>query len=246
MKNRNETPRKDDTIPYPVRINRYLALTGVSTRRAAEELILAGKVDINGRRAVLTDRVSENDSVVVREGKRKTYHYIAYSKKRGVLTHSPQRPGERAIADVLPIQGVFPVGRLDKDSEGLIILTDDGRITERLLSSRFDHEKEYEVVLQERVRNDMIENLEKGVVLDDGPAKPRHVVKTDRNTLSMTITEGRKHQVRRMLTAVGGTVVGLRRVRIMNIRLGNLAPGSFRHLRDDERKEFLSALGLDR
>ncbi len=236
--------KKKDVIPYPVRINRYLALTGISTRRAAEELILSRKVTINNRVAVLTDRVLQGDEVVVKGFKPKSYRYIAHNKKRGILTHSEKGHDAKAIADVITTPGIYPVGRLDKESEGLIILTDDGRITERLLSPRFDHQKEYLVTVQERLRNDMIEALERGIIIEDGPTKPCTIVKKGPNVISMTITEGRKHQIRRMLTAVGGTVIALKRVRIMNITLGTLAPGASRNISGQEKTEFLSSLGL--
>ena len=180
--------KKKDTIPYPVRINRYLALTGVATRRNAEELIVKGKVTINNRKAVLTDRVLQGDEVVVSGHKPKAYRYIAYNKKRGILTHSLPNHKDKSIADVMPTLGIYPIGRLDKDSEGLIILTDDGRITERLLSPRFDHEKEYLVTVQERLRNDMIESMERGLVIEDGPTKPCRIVKKGPNVISMSIT----------------------------------------------------------
>lgn len=231
-------------IPYPVRINRYLALTGVSTRRGAEDLIRSGKVSINGRTAVLPDRVNEGDTVNVSGVEKRNYRYFAYHKPRGIITHSPQNRGEKSIADVAGIPGVFPVGRLDKMSEGLIILTDDGRVTDRLLSPRHEHEKEYIVTIREQIRPDMIHVLEKGPVLEDGPTKPCTVKKLSDTTLSITLTEGRKHQVRRMLSAVSGTVTALKRVRIMDIRLGTLPSGKHRKLAGEELNHFLSGIGL--
>lgn len=235
---------KKTEIPYPVRINRYLALRGVSTRRGAEEIIRAGKVLINGRPAVLTDRVNEDDEVTLSGMEKRKFRYFAYHKPRGIITHSPQNPGERSIADIAGIPAVFPIGRLDKASEGLIILTDDGRVTERLLSPKSGHEKEYVVTVRERIRPDMIRDLEKGPVLEDGPTKPCLVEQRDANTLVMTITEGRKHQVRRMLDAVGGTVTSLRRIRVMEVRLGSLPAGSARKIKGEELHVFLSDLGL--
>lgn len=231
-------------IPYPVRINRYLALTDVSTRRGAEELIRAGKVSINGRKAVLTDRVNEGDNVVVSGTEKRNYRYFAYHKPKGIITHSPQNRGEKSIANVADIPDVFPVGRLDKASEGLIILTDDGRITERLLSPKHKHEKEYLVTIRENIRPDMIRKLTAGPRLEDGPTKPCAVKKIDKQTLSITLTEGRKHQVRRMLEAVGGTVTALKRIRIMDIRLDALPSGKHRKLTGDELRRFLNLLGL--
>src|SRR5687768_8224765 len=120
---------------FPIRINKYLALEKHSTRRGADELITKGTVFINGVLAKLGDMVQEGDKVDVkyRSGKKKELVYIAYNKPRGVVTHS-KAEGEKEIKDLVPVKGVFPVGRLDKDSSGLIILTNDGRVTDRLLS----------------------------------------------------------------------------------------------------------------
>lgn len=240
MENRPER----EAIPFPVRINRYLALKGVATRRAAEKFIEEGKVIINGRKAVLTDRVKEDDIVTVKSIPKRTYRYFAYHKPRGILTHSPKSKAERAIADVVDIRGIFPVGRLDKDSEGLLILTDDGRVTDRLLSPRFDHEKEYVATIQERTRPDMIARLAAGPMLEDGPSKPCRAFSRGAHRVTVILTEGRKHQVRRMLSAVGGTVTALERIRIMNIELGTLPVGEYRPITGEEKEAFLSALGL--
>jgi 16S rRNA U516 pseudouridylate synthase RsuA-like enzyme len=137
----------EESIPFPVRINRYLALRGLTTRKAADGLIAAGRVLVNGQPATLGMKVNAEDSVEIQgEVRTKPYRYIAYYKPRGIITHSPVRK-EKSIADIFPEKGVFPIGRLDKASEGLILLTDDGRVTERLLHPRFVHEKEYEVIL---------------------------------------------------------------------------------------------------
>ena len=245
MKPPKKEPMPTSTgIPFPVRINRYLALTGVATRRAAEALIVAKKVLINDRPALLTDRVTAKDKVVVVSVPTRRFRYFAYNKPRGIVTHSPQNPGEKAIADVAGLPGVFPIGRLDKSSEGLMILTDDGRVTERLLSPRFEHEKEYIVTVREDVRPDMLARLADGPMLEDGPTKPCRAVSRGAHTIALTITEGRKHQVRRMLDAVNGTVTSLRRVRIMGVHLGNLPSGAHREFRGEDREKFLSSLGL--
>jgi len=121
-----------DKPEYPMRINKYLASKRYCTRREADEIIEKGKVLINGKRAALGDKVSEKDVVEVKF-RQKKYRYFAYNKPRGIITHSPQGE-EEDIAMKVPLEGVFPVGRLDKDSYGLIILTDDGRITDKLLN----------------------------------------------------------------------------------------------------------------
>lgn len=231
-----------DDASFPMRINKYLAHQKHCTRREADTLIAAGKVRINGRPALLGDQVSETDKVEVFFRPR-AYHYYAYNKPRGVVTHSPQ-PGERDIASVAGIPGVFPVGRLDKDSSGLIILTDDGRIVERLLHPDHEHEKEYIVSVQEDLSESIIGRAERGVKIEGYLTKPATVHLMSPRTFSIIITEGKKHQIRRMCAALGYTVSKLQRVRIMNIRLGSLKSGEHRTIAGAELAEFLASLDL--
>lgn len=237
-----------EPIPFPVRINRYLALKGIATRRAADDLINAGRVRINGKRAALGDRVQEGDVVEVagksRQERAQPLVYIAYYKPRGVVTHSP-KPGQRAIADAPGIpRGVFPVGRLDKDSEGLIILTNDGRVTERLLHPRFEHEKEYIVQVRERVSPMVKKILEGGVVCEGEKLTAKEVTIDGPHMMTIILTEGKKHQIRRMCSAAHLTVEKLKRVRIMDVRLGPLGSGKTRALEGRVLQKFLSSLGL--
>ncbi len=227
---------------YPMRINKYLALKKYSTRRGADDLIEKKMVFINGRAAVLGDKVSETDVVTVRQPKR-TYRYFAYNKPRGIITHSPQGE-EKEIKDVADLAGVFPVGRLDKDSHGLIILTDDGRVTERLLSPEAEHEKEYKVTTAARMRPSFGKHMEAGVDIGDYVTKPCTVKMLGEHTFIITLSEGKKHQIRRMASALHTDVVDLERTRIMRVRLGNLAPGAHRALEGKELETFLKDLGL--
>lgn len=142
-------------------------------------------------------------------------------------------------------QSVFPLGRLDKDSHGLIILTNDGRMTDRLLNPMFEHEKEYEVTVAQQVTKNFIKQMERGVKLDGGYITQKCVLKKlDDNIFSIILTEGKKRQIRRMCAALGYEVRDLRRVRVMNIELGNLKEGHYRIISGDERKEFLGKLEL--
>ncbi|TXH08050.1 MAG: rRNA pseudouridine synthase [Candidatus Moraniibacteriota bacterium] len=234
----------EEPIPFPLRINRYLALRGIATRKAADALIVSGKVHINGRPAELGAKVAAEDIVEVRHGGRaRSYRYFAYYKPRGIISHSPVR-GERAITDIFSEKGVFPVGRLDKASEGLIIVTDDGRITERLLHPRFVHEKEYEVRVQEEVPASITDRLIAGVESEGDLLRAKKAKKTGRFELDIILTEGKKHQIRRMLGALHLTVKELRRVRIMNILLNDLGPGEARRIAGSELEVFLKKLGL--
>ena len=230
-----------------VRINRYLAEKGFSTRRGADVLIEAGKVKINGRKAVLGDKVGETDKVEVDQkamaAKQSAYVYYAYNKPVGIVTHSPQR-GEQDIAQVIKVEGVFPLGRLDKDSHGLILLTNDGRVTERLLSPEAEHEKEYIVKVDKPLKQNTLTRLAKGVKIEGYITKPAIVEELGARALKLTITEGKRHQIRRMLTALGYVVTDLKRARIMNITLGDLKSGELRQLKGAELKDFLKEIGL--
>lgn len=230
------------TSDYPMRINKYLAHKNLCTRREADTLIAAGKVLINGVAAKLGDKVKETDDVQVRF-RVKSYRYYAYHKPRGVITHSAQE-GEKEIADVSPVKGVFPIGRLDKDSSGLIILTDDGRITDKLLNPEYVHEKEYIVTTKEALKSDFQKRMEGGVNIEGYKTKECRVNILGEKRFSIVLTEGKKHQIRRMCAALGLVVATLERVRIMNIHVSGLNPGAHRAITGSELATFLKALGL--
>ena len=227
---------------YPMRINKYLAHHKYCTRREVDELISARKVTINGRYAQLGDKVQATDDVKV-TFKPRTFRYFAYNKPRGIISHSPQ--GEEVeIVEMIPEQGVFPVGRLDKDSYGLIILTDDGRLTDALLNPDHEHEKEYEVVTRDTLPGFFKARMEEGVDIGGYTTRPCAVRILGDKKFSIVITEGKKHQIRRMCGAFGQSAVELRRKRIMNITLGDLKSGQYRPIKGEELKTFLSALGF--
>lgn len=233
-----KTANKDST-----RINKYLAMQGVSTRRDADKLIEAGKVTINGRKAVLGDRVKDGDKVEVTKKPSNNYVYYAYYKPRGVITHSPQE-GEKDIVSSIPIKGVFPIGRLDKDSEGLIILTNDGRITDRLLNPKYEHDKEYTVKTRDFIKESQLKAMSKGMDLEGITTAPCKTKILGEKSFSITISEGQKHQIRRMCDALTMPIDTLKRVRIMNITLGKLGPNEYRKIQGEELKKFLTSLSL--
>lgn len=240
------TENREDS--YPMRINKYLAKQGISTRRGADELITQGKVLLNGKVAVLGDKVHEGDKVDMR-GKQtpKKYVYFAYNKPVGIITHSPQN-GERDIkqsVETAPeLRGAFPIGRLDKDSSGLLILTNDGRVTDRLLNPEYVHDKEYRVRTQDELRESFKKNMESGVDIEGYLTRPCKVRKTGPKSFNITLTEGKKHQIRRMVAAMHNTVVDLERTRILNIRLDDLKPGAWRPIEGEELKTFLEQIGI--
>lgn len=225
-----------------MRINKYLAHKNLCTRREADTLISAGKVLINGKPAKLGDKVQESDKVEVRF-RTKKYRYFAYNKPRGVITHSPDE-GETDIRQSVPLVGVFPIGRLDKDSNGLIILTDDGRITDKLLNPDFAHEKEYVVSTREELPSNFKAKMESGVNIEGYMTKPASVKVLSPKRFTVTLTEGKKHQIRRMCAALGLVVASLQRTRIMNIHLSGLKEGDHRPIIGNELTTFLRSLGL--
>jgi len=231
---------------FPMRINKYLAHRGLATRRGADELITKGSVFVNGKKAELGQQIIEKDIVEVR-GSRVEHRYIVYYKPRGVITHSPAE-GEVDILMRLKkdynLSGLFPVGRLDKASEGLIILTDDGRVTGRLLESEHAHEREYEVTVDKRVAGTFLSQLETGVRIEGYKTKKTKTSRLSTSSFSITLTEGKKHQIRRMCAALGYQVKKLVRVRIMNIKQNALKPGQFRILKNEELATFLDTLGI--
>lgn len=229
-----------------MRINKYLADQKIASRREADVLISAKKVLINGKKAVLGQLVYEGDKVEI-VGETKKYVYLAYYKGRGVITHSPAE-GEIDIAARLKkdysLTNVSPVGRLDKDSEGLIILTNDGRITGPLLDPAANHEKEYEVTVDKAVTGMFTKLMALGVDIEGYRTKPAAIAASTRNQkrFNLTLTEGKKHQIRRMCAALGYQIQSLKRVRIMNIELGTLKPNQYRKIAGAELKELLKEL----
>lgn len=228
-----------------MRINKYLAEEKHSTRRGADDLITKGMVFVNGVKAELGQMVSEKDHVEVRyrSGRKKVWTYLAYHKPRGVVTHSAGE-GEEDIGDRVKVPGVFPIGRLDKDSSGLIVLTDDGRITERLLSPEYEHEKEYVVTTKEKLRSNFKEKMEAGVKLGEEQTRECEVEILGDKKFRVVLTEGKNRQIRRMCAVLFQEVVTLKRVRVMNVELGDLAENRFRKIEGEELQTFLTSLGL--
>lgn len=232
-------------MTQPVRLQKFLSQAGIASRRAAEELIRAGRVRVNG--VVITEMgvkvAPERDRVEI-DGKRvrsAVRVWLAVHKPVGVMSTRSDPEGRRTIYDLLPprYRQLFYVGRLDLNSEGLMLLTNDGDAAQLLLHPRHQVEREYEVVVAGRLSPGERKRLLQGVVLEDGPAKAAAVRVLGRATaegtrLRIALREGRKHEVRRMLQAVGHRVRQLVRVRYGPIELGNLAPGEFRRLSESE------------
>lgn len=228
-----------------MRINKYLAHKGMTTRTGADKLISAGKVTINGRQAVLGDKITETDVVVVKEKNLyKDLIYLAYNKPMGVVSTNPVR-GEKGIMDSTSLpKTVFPIGRLDKDSHGLILLTNDGRVTDRLLNPIHEHEKEYVVEVNRKFTPAFIKHMENGVEIGGYTTLPTKVTRVDDTTFKIVLGEGKNRQIRRMTEKLGYTVVDLCRIRIQNIMLGKLGLGSWKEIDADSKNKFLQSIGL--
>lgn len=242
-------PQKTNNVreDFPMRLNRFLALRGIATRRDADEMIAAGRVFLRGEVAKLGDRVEHADEDIeiheARFRENKEFQYVAYYKPRGIITHTP-KGGEQDIRAVSGYPELSPLGRLDKDSEGLMLLTNDGRVTDRLLHPRFEHEKEYIVSVAEKVTGRHRDLLLRGIDSEGEKLRAKKVDILDPMTLSVVLTEGKKHQVRRMLEGVELSVTRLVRVRIMSIHLGKLSSGQARELQGPARRSFLREIGL--
>jgi 23S rRNA pseudouridine2605 synthase len=235
------------------RLQRTLARAGLSSRRGSEELIKAGRVEVNGRLAELGDRVDPEQDEVRVDGRRvsvdPSLRYVALHKPKGVTTTMRDRHAERDLRDFLP-EGprVFPVGRLDRDTEGLLLLTNDGDLAHRLAHPRHGVEKEYLAEVDGSPTAARIGRLRRGVELDDGIAKAvdaRSVGRAGgRFAVRVVMTEGRKREVRRMLEAVGLPVRRLIRTRVGPVRLGRMKAGELRDLSHDEVRDLYRTAGL--
>jgi 23S rRNA pseudouridine2604 synthase len=235
-------------MEYPVRINKYLAEQKIASRREADALIANKQVLINGVPATLGQQVTAKDTVTV-SGKTKDYVYLAYYKGRGIITHSPGSEETDIVMRLKQdynLRNITPVGRLDKDSEGLIILTNDGRITGPLLDPESGHEKTYEVTVDKPVTGMFLKLMSLGVNIEGYRTKPATVTaeKESQKRFQIILTEGKKHQIRRMCAALGYQVKSLKRLRIMNIELGTLKPNQYRKITGAELKRLLTDLGL--
>ncbi len=213
-------------MEYPIRINKYLRDKNLASRREADKLVENGLVFINGKRAENGMQVNKGDDVAVK-GERKQYQYLAYYKPQGLATQD--LAGNKSVIADWKKKGLYPIGRLDKESEGLLILTNDGRLTRKILSEDSKYEKEYIVTVNEPLRAGIVPIFKSGMQTQSlGKLLPAKAEIINRTTLRVILKEGKRHQIRIMLSELFYTVTSLKRVRIGDIRLGNLRPGQTR------------------
>ena len=235
------------------RLQRLLARAGFGSRRACEEVIVAGRVEINGHRATLGDRVDPSKDEVRVDGARvnvdPALRTFVLHKPRGVTTTLRDAHAERDLTSLLPRDvRVFPVGRLDRDTEGLLLLTNDGDLAHRLTHPRYEIPKEYLAEIDRPPSNRQLARLRRGVELEDGVARAVEARSAGgargRGGVRLVMVEGRKREVRRMLDAVGLPVRRLVRVRVGPIRLGRLRAGELRELEPEDERALYRAAGL--
>ncbi len=221
-----------------------MSSAGVCSRRKGEELIVAGKVAVNGKTIfVLGTKIDPEQDQVEVEGKvikpSQALIYIALNKPVDYVT-SCSHPGEKVVVDLVDIaERIYPVGRLDKDSTGLLLLTNDGRIHHRLSHPSFDHEKEYDVTVARPISDGALKKMRDGLPLMGTRTRPARISRLSARRFRIVLQEGKNRQIRRMVRKVGNEVTRLQRKRFAGIKLGNLAPGKWRYLTAKEKELLL-------
>ncbi len=220
-----------------VRLNKYISETGVCSRREADKWIEAGRVTLNGAPATLGHKVAPGDEVRIDGslvGAKRKAIYIALNKPVGITCTTEAHVEDNIVQFVGHSERIFPVGRLDKDSEGLILLTNDGDIVNEILRSENEHEKEYVVSVNRPITDLSLKMLASGVKIMGMTTKPCRVQRVDAETFRLVLTQGLNRQIRRMCSALGYRVRRLQRVRIISIHVGALRAGEWRYLSDAE------------
>ena len=223
-----------------VRLQKYIAECGIASRRSSEKLIVLGKVKVNGEviKKLGTKVDPEKDIIIVNGKKLKKKEkkiYIKLNKPRGIISSCSER-GKKTVLDLIsdiPYR-LYPVGRLDADSQGLMILTNDGELANNLMHPRYEHEKEYQISVKEPIKADQLKKLKEGIEIDGEKTLPVKIYAKGTKRFNIVLREGKNRQIRRMLEALGNEVTFLKRVRIKNIELGNLKVGKYEYLTRNE------------
>jgi len=224
------------------RLNKAIAETGYCSRREADKLIETGKVIVNGKVAEMGLKVTNSDEISVKgQVVTKTVRniYLVFHKPVGITCTTDLRVKGNIVSYINYPERIFPIGRLDKPSEGLIFMTNDGDIVNKILRSRNNHEKEYIVRVNKKITNDFIRRMSNGIPILDTVTKKCKVWKVNNHTFKIILTQGSNRQIRRMCEYLGYEVTMLKRLRIMNIDLGTLKPGKYRSFTKKELKDLL-------
>ena len=230
-----------------IRLQKFLSEAGICSRRKGEEYIKAGFVRVNNRVVTeLGEKVDPEKDRVEFKGKvvdvKSDPVYIALNKPKGYVTSSRQA-GDKIVLDFIDIhERVYPIGRLDKDSSGLLILTNDGSLHHRLSHPSFDHEKEYDVTVVRPIPDGALRSIAKGMPMMGTKTRPAEIERITPRRFRIVLREGKNRQIRRMVRKVGNHVTRLKRVRVSNIKLGRLAEGTWRNLTEKEKKELLDSI----
>lgn len=226
----------------PIRLNKYLSDAGVCSRRQADRYVEEGRIHIDDIPAVMGQKVMPGQKVSL-DGKEisicKKRIFLVVNKPKGIVCTTERREKDNIVDFIGYPERIYPVGRLDKDSEGLLFMTNDGELMDEILRARNYHEKEYEVRVNKPVTMDFLKRMREGVPILDTVTRPCHVTKTGPYTFRIILTQGLNRQIRRMCEALDYRVRDLRRIRIMNIRLLDLPVGKYRELTIEEETELL-------
>ena len=225
-----------------IRLNKFLSDAGYCSRREADRLVEQGVVKVNGKTAVMGQKVTINDSIMVKGkniSREEEQILIALNKPVGIECTTDLNNPDNIVDFINFDKRVYPIGRLDKNSQGLILLTNDGSIVNNILKGSNYHEKEYVVTVDKPVTDDFIKKMSTGVRILDQVTIPCKVTKVKKHVFNIVLTQGLNRQIRRMCGELGYNVQKLKRIRIMNIELGNLPVGQYRKVTDSELKELM-------
>lgn len=227
----------------PIRLNKYLSDAGICSRRQADRYLEEGKITVDGVKAVMGQKVTADQDIrlmgkkIAKASEKKVV--LAFHKPRGIVCTTQKKEKDNIVDYINYPERIYPVGRLDKDSEGLIFLTNDGALMNEILCARNYHEKEYEVRVNKEITDNFLKKMSEGVEILDTKTRPCKVRKTGERSFRIILTQGLNRQIRRMCESQGYQVRRLRRIRIMNVTLGNLESGKYRELSEKEKKQLL-------
>ena len=229
-----------------LRINKYLADRGICSRREADKLVADGRVTVDGKIAVMGQKVIGQEVIAVDGSQvaatKATRVYILYNKPVGIICSTDPKAKDNIVDAVGYPERIFNIGRLDVASSGLILLTNDGDIVNKILRAEGKHEKEYIVSVDRKVTPDFLDKMRKGVVIDDEKTLPARIEQVSEFTFRIILVEGRNRQLRKMCEELGFTVQSLQRIRIMHIEIGGLKTGEWRHLTAGEEQDLMATL----